>query len=881
MISVLYVDDEPGLLEIGRIFLERGGQFSVDIVTSAPAALTLLTTKNYDAIVSDYQMPGMDGIEFLKNVRNSGNTIPFILFTGRGREEIVIQAINSGADFYLQKGGEPVAQFAELTHKIKIAVERKRADNALKQNEYRLKTLVSFYQMTSGPLKDMMIFAVEQAVEITASSIGYLAFVSDDESLLTMYAWSSLAMKECYICEKPIEYPLNTTGLWGEAVRQRRPIITNDYAAENPLKKGYPKGHVPIIRHMNIPVFDGTRIVMVAGVGNKTSDYDDVDVHELSVLMNGLWNVIKERRAEEELVKRNEELRVAYVQIAASEEELRSQYEQLAQSERQIRESEGKYRTLVENVIDIIYRADSEGTIIFVTPSILPLIGYDNIDEIIGHPITSFWADPEKRDDLIARMKEKGFVKDYEVIILKRDGTGIPVSISSHFYYDDTGRIVGVEGIIHDITDRKKAEEELRKSEERYRNVVEDQSEFISRFLPDGTHVFVNEAYCRYFGLKREEILGHRFGRKIPTDDQERLKQFFASLTPDHPVDNIEHRIIMPDGNIRWQRWSDRAIFAPSGTIAEYQSVGQDITERKLADNQIRSAFEQLTASEEELKRQYDALTESERALRLSENRLLMAQDIGHIGYWEYSFETGKIWGSAESLHIYGFPSVSGSYPIADIEACVEDRERVQQAFADFITGRKEYDIKITVNPHDGSSQRVVHSIARLEKDAKGNPFRVVGVIQDITERKQMEIAARESEEKYRSSIDAFPDVISVVDREFKVILANTSLLTWLRRLGQSDDIIGKPILEAFPFLSPSVLDEYRTVFLKGTIMVTEESSPVGDAEIVTETRKIPIKAHGDVVAVIAVIRDITEHKQGEEFTQKTPHQLSTLPSKR
>ena len=105
MISVLYVDDEPGLLEIGRIFLERGGQFSVDIVTSAPAALTLLTTKNYDAIVSDYQMPGMDGIEFLKNVRNSGNTIPFILFTGRGREEIVIQAINSGADFYPRKVG--------------------------------------------------------------------------------------------------------------------------------------------------------------------------------------------------------------------------------------------------------------------------------------------------------------------------------------------------------------------------------------------------------------------------------------------------------------------------------------------------------------------------------------------------------------------------------------------------------------------------------------------------------------------------------------------------------------------------------------------------------------------------------------------------------
>jgi len=101
MISILYVDDEPGMLDIGKLFLERGGQFSVDIITSAPAALTLLDSKKYDAVIADYQMPEMDGIEFLKRVRASGNTIPFILFTGKGREEIVIQALNAGADFYL------------------------------------------------------------------------------------------------------------------------------------------------------------------------------------------------------------------------------------------------------------------------------------------------------------------------------------------------------------------------------------------------------------------------------------------------------------------------------------------------------------------------------------------------------------------------------------------------------------------------------------------------------------------------------------------------------------------------------------------------------------------------------------------------------------
>jgi PAS domain S-box-containing protein len=121
----------------------------------------------------------------------------------------------------------------------------------------------------------------------------------------------------------------------------------------------------------------------------------------------------------------------------------------------------------------------------------------------------------------------------------------------------------------------------LEESEQRYRNVIEDQTEFICRFLPDGTHVFVNDAYCRHFGMPPEEIIGHRFRPKIPIGDRDDVKRFFASLTPDHPIDVIEHRIIMPDGSLRWQRWSDRAIFDHSGTVTGYQSVGRDITEEK------------------------------------------------------------------------------------------------------------------------------------------------------------------------------------------------------------------------------------------------------------------------------------------------------------
>ena len=138
-------------------------------------------------------------------------------------------------------------------------------------------------------------------------------------------------------------------------------------------------------------------------------------------------------------------------------------------------------------------------------------------------------------------------------------------------------------------------EESLRESENRYRNIVEDQTEFISRFLPDGTHVFVNGAYCRCFEKTRDEIIGHVFVPDIPKKDKNIVRQHFQSLSPENPVATVAHRILMPDGSIRWHRWSDRAIFDPTGRIVEYQSVGRDITEQKQIEEALRNS-EQILA---------------------------------------------------------------------------------------------------------------------------------------------------------------------------------------------------------------------------------------------------------------------------------------------
>jgi PAS domain S-box-containing protein len=216
----------------------------------------------------------------------------------------------------------------DLSHALftrRLLEEQQTATAALQLDEQRLQALLRLSEMTDSTLQEITDFALEEGVRLTQSTLGYLAFLSEDETVLTMHSWSRSAMAECAIVDKPIVYPVETTGLWGEAVRQRQPVITNDYTADNPGKRGYPAGHVTVLRHMNVPIFDGSRIVALIGVGNKTAPYDDSDVLQLQLLVSGMWRLLQHRKAEELLLTLNEELeervreRTAQLEAANSE----------------------------------------------------------------------------------------------------------------------------------------------------------------------------------------------------------------------------------------------------------------------------------------------------------------------------------------------------------------------------------------------------------------------------------------------------------------------------------------------------------------------------------------------------------------------------------
>jgi PAS domain S-box-containing protein len=181
-IRVLHVDDELGFLKIAKECLESQDRFEVDTATSASDAMQKMKKKTYDVIISDYQMPEKDGLRFLEELRKSGNMTPFTIFTGKGREEVAIKALNLGADQYLNKLGDPETVYAELAHSIRRSAERKRAEDKVKESEEKYRKLVENSLQGIVMIQDFHIaFANQAFAEVSGYTIEELLSLSPEK----------------------------------------------------------------------------------------------------------------------------------------------------------------------------------------------------------------------------------------------------------------------------------------------------------------------------------------------------------------------------------------------------------------------------------------------------------------------------------------------------------------------------------------------------------------------------------------------------------------------------------------------------------------------------------------------------------------------------
>jgi PAS domain S-box-containing protein len=342
--------------------------------------------------------------------------------------------------------GKPInllANFYNIT-------DRKRAEEALLLDDSRLEALQRLNQMDEASIKEIIDFALEAGVKLTGSKLGYLAFVDDEEKTLFMHSWSKWAMQTCNIEHKRVVYHLQETGLWGEAIRQRKAVITNDYAS-CPQRKGIPEGHVDVVRHMNVPITDKGKIVIVAGLGNKDVEYDDSDVRQLTLLMSGMWKIIQRRKAEEAL-----------------------------------RESQRALSTLMSNLPGMAYRCknDRRWTMEFVSEGCLDLTGYRS-NELLKNAAISY-ADlihPDDQNYVWDEIQEAvANRRHFRLVYRIRSRYGIKwVWEQGQGIFLPDGVLLALEGFVNDITERKLAEESLKKTQEELEMRVSERTGWLLR----------------------------------------------------------------------------------------------------------------------------------------------------------------------------------------------------------------------------------------------------------------------------------------------------------------------------------------------------------------------------------------------------------------
>ncbi len=980
MISVLLVDDEPALLDITQIFLEKDGKMSVTLSESAGSALRMLDTERFDIIVSDYEMPQMNGIDFLKAVKARGVDIPFIIFTGRGREHVAIEALNIGASFYLQKGGDPKSQFAELRNMIVQAVQRKKAEEEVRLNQHRLQAMIDLHQMSAAHKRDICTYALETAISLTGSTMGYIAFLNEEETVLSMYAWSKTALSECRVAEKQVIYPVEKTGLWGEPVRQRRPVITNDYAAPNPAKKGHPEGHVKMIRHLGVPVMDGKRIVMVAGFGNKRSEYNEDDIRQVTHLMGGLWQILKRKRIEAELVesekkfrsyfdlplvgiaitspdmqwinanqklchmlgysldelkalkwsdltppeelakelelytrvvsgeseshtvkkryirkdgrlidvevsslpvrKENgeldyfvalihdisplmqakEELEASNNQMAATLEELRATQDsmndycrRLEQEEAALRRSEEKFRTMVETAPSMLIITDLSGRITYASPNVRDFTGYLP-EEFEGQALSLVHPEDRERvkDDISTAFRELRGVRNLEFRSQKKGGEVWYASSSLEPLRDPQGAIQGFLIQTIDITSRKKAEEALLKSEEKYRELVESINDIVFSLDSDGVVTYASPAVVRILGYLPEEVTGHRFTEYLHPSDIQEVMEGLALLQKERNSKpfSVEWLVKTKVGDERWVRislrtlWDGERYSGCTGTIT-------DINEQRRAGEELRER---------------EALLQG----------IFRAAPVG-IGIVQ---DRVLSWVNAQVARMTGY---------SPEELAGRSARILYESDEEFVrVGEEKYppmwktgvgSVQSRWVRKDGTVFDVLISSSPLNPVDRHSP--IVFTVSDITDQKRAEAAARAMERKYRELVDDIPDILYTADLEGHITFMNQAGLgafevteeemigqTFEQNLHPEDIRAGIAIFQGILQTGEPVMNfECRFVARRGE----------GRVFPVINNVSVMRDEHGRIVGTRGIALDITEKKKAEDELREREERLQMI----
>ena len=317
-------------------------------------------------------------------------------------------------------------------------------------------------------------------------------------------------------------------------------------------------------------------------------------------------------------------------------------------SEQALMESEKKYRNFYEQDLTGDYQVAMDGTIMDCNPAFARMMGYESVSEILKINVREFYPNPRERESFIEMMEKKKILTNYEIDLLKKDGNVITCVENLVGKFDEHGKLTEYLGYMYDISEQKKAESALRQNEQLLSSIMDTQTDLVCRYLPDTTLTFVNKAYCRAIGRSEEEVINQKFLAFVPDNEWASILQKLASLNVLKPQITFTNTATMPDGKEIQIEWTDQAIFNAQGEVIEYQSVGHDVTEKLIKEQELINAKEKAEAGDK-LKTAF--LNNISHEIRTPLNgilgfgQLVMQNDLTpqekkeHLGYLEKSIE--------------------------------------------------------------------------------------------------------------------------------------------------------------------------------------------------------------------------------------------------
>ena len=515
LIHILYVDNEAGLLKATKSILEMQDSFHVETASSVEEAVKKMEAKTFDVIVCDYIMPGKDGLEFLKDLRDSGNSIPFIIFTGKGREIVAIKALNLGADRYINKIGKTEAVYSELAHSIRTVVKGKKAEEEV------VRLSIAFKMSTDGIMITDLNGKLLDANEATLKRYG----TDNKKDLIGKHAIDFVVPED------------------------REKVLVG-------VREAFEKGYCKRLE-CHLVIKDGSRIPV-----------------EMSLT----------------IIKAQDGKPIGFVSITRDITERKIM-------EKALQESEKRFRELSELLPEVIFETDGKGGLKFVNHEAYIQFGYSQEEFDIG--LNAFQMivpeDRKRAKENMDRILGGEKIGSNEYTALRKDGTTFPILINSNPIIRGD-RVVGLRGIMVDITERKRTEEKLKESEKRFRAIIDSAQNPMILVCEKGEIAYWNAAAEKTFGYTKEEAIGkelHKFlaPERFYEDYRRGFEKFKKTGQGAAVGKTLELTAIKKDGT----EISIELSLSSLKLEGKWCAIGivRDITERKEAEKKLQNQLRQ------------------------------------------------------------------------------------------------------------------------------------------------------------------------------------------------------------------------------------------------------------------------------------------------